>query len=155
MDLRGRNLYPMNSNKVRNRKSTESQHAGRETFSSRPTHADHLQSTERRSSTVVPRGRVLQLTRELLHRSGADSWGVARKARRTVGTTRRRSRRAFPAALRRTTPDHWRATNPPPSGQRIHEQARRKGKRDGTPRRMGRDVFSPEERIVDSPGRSR
>src|SRR5260370_25523005 len=155
MEDRGRNSFQMNSNRVRNRKSNESQHASKGTSSSRPTHADHLQTSERRSGTVVSRGRIWQRPRELLHGSGPDSWGVTRKARRQGGTTRRGSRRAFPEALRRTTPDHWRATNPPPSGQRLHEQARRKGKRDGTPRRMGRDVFGPEERIVDRPGMSR
>src|SRR5258708_3508793 len=33
----------MNSNKMRTRESTESQRAGKGTFSGRPTHADHLQ----------------------------------------------------------------------------------------------------------------
>jgi hypothetical protein len=41
------------------------------------------------------------------------------------------------------------------TGQRVHEQARRKGKRDGAPRGMGRHFFGPEERIVDSPRRWR
>src|SRR6267378_1393299 len=155
MNLRGRSSYQMNSNRVRARKSNENHNIGKGTFSNRPTHADHLQTSERRSGAVVPRGRVLQLTRELLHRGGADSWGVARKAGRTVGIAQRSARGTFPTALRRTTPDHWRAAHPPPSSQRIYEQARRESKRDGTPRRMGCDVFGTKERIVDCPCRWR
>ena len=50
MELRGRDSYPMNSNRVRTRKSNESQCAGKGTSSSRPTHSDHLQA----SSPVHP-----------------------------------------------------------------------------------------------------
>ena len=42
-----------------------------------------------------------------------------------------------------------------PSSQRIHEQAWRKRERDGTPRGMGRHVFSPKECFVDRTGRWR
>src|SRR5713101_949163 len=98
MEDRGRSSYRMNSNKVRNRKSNESQHASKGTSSSRPTYADDLETTERRSGTVVSRGRVWQCPRKLLHRRGADSRGVARKARRTMGTARRGPRGALSAA---------------------------------------------------------
>src|SRR5713226_4403548 len=99
MELRGRNSSPMNSNKVRNRESNENHNTGKGTFSSRPTHADHLEATERRSGTVVSCGRVWQRARELLHRSRPDSWGMARKARGEMGIARRSARGTFPTAL--------------------------------------------------------
>src|SRR5258707_316067 len=139
----------MDSNKARNKKSNEGQYTSKETFSSRPTHADNLEAAKRGTGAVVPCGRVLQLTRELLHGSGPDSRGVARKARGGMGIARRSGRGTISTALRGPTPDHRRTAHPPSSGERIHEQARGKGKRDGTPRRVGRDGFSPEERIVD------
>src|SRR5439155_1365325 len=79
----------------------------------------------------------------------------AGQAGREVGIARRGSRGPLPQAQRRPTPDHWRTANPPPSSQRIHEQARRPGKPDGTPRRMGRDVFGAQERIAYGPCRRR
>ena len=74
----------------------------------------------------------------------AEQWGLRGEVREEQ----------FQRLSRRATSDHRRATSPPPSRQRIRERARREGKRDGTPRRMGRDVFRPEERIADGPGGS-
>ena len=155
-ELRDRHSCPMNSNKVRTRKSNERAstpakgllRVGQHMLTiSKPLSAGQAQSYH---AEEFGNARENYYTE-----TGADSRGVARKVGRAVGTTRRGSRRALPTALGRTTPDHWRTTNPLPSRQRIREQARREGKRNGTPCRMGRDVFGPEERIVDRPGRSR
>ena len=79
-------------------------------------HAHHLQAPERRAGAHVPRGRVQQRPRQLLHGGRPGRRSVARPARRAVGTAGRGRRGALPAARGRAAPDHRRAPRPPSDG---------------------------------------
>ena len=74
---------------------------------------------------------------------------MARPARRAVGTAGRGQRGALPAAGGRAAPIDRRAPRPPSDGLPVHERARGTRQGHGAPRRVGRDLLGPEERLAD------